>query len=108
VTRFRFLLVALALAIVTGGACQAAPSLQKITVYLQNPTSGKIPFNYRKGGDPWYKSSIQPGYTSTMTGIAPHQISYQNGKGKVLTNNLRHGKTYYFQWSNGVLTLFSR
>lgn len=107
-SRIKFLLVALTLAIITGAACQAAPSLQNITVYIQNPTSGKIAFSYVKGGDPWYVTSVKPGYTLTMKGIAPHKIRYQNGKGKIVTNTLQNGKTYYFKWSNGVLTLFTR
>ena len=105
--RFKFILLALALVAVTGGVARAQ-ALKRITVYIQNPTSGAIPFTYKKGGDDWYQCKIQPGYTMTMTGIANHLIRYQNGHGKVVQYTLTPDSTNYFQWSQGTLYMMHR
>lgn len=105
--RLKFLLLALALVVVTGDDARAQ-GLQRITVYIQNPTSGAIPFTYKKGGDDWYQCKIQPGYTMTMTGIANHLIRFQNGRGKVIQYKLSPGSTNYFQWSQGTLYMMHR
>lgn len=104
----RFLLIALSLAVFTADSAQAAPTLQNITVYIQNPTSRNIAFSYRKGGDDWYKATIKPGFTMTMRGIAPHQIRFDNGKGKVIAYSFRSNRTNFFKWSNGSLNLYHR
>ena len=85
-----------------------AQGLQKITTYIQNPTSRSISFLFRKGTDPWGTYTVKSGHTYTMTGIAPHTIKYNNGAGDDITFNCRHGKTYYFAWANDALQFYVR
>lgn len=101
------LLVALAFLLVASPDTRAQ-SLQKITTYIQNPTSGTLPFLYRMGGDPWRKYTLKSGQTYTMTGIAPHTIKFNNGAGSDQTFTCKHGKTYYFSWSGGTLCFYGR
>ena len=105
--RLPLLILALAMFAMTGSVARSQ-SLQRITVYVQNPTSGAINFSYRKGGDEWVKHKIQSGYTMTMTGIAPHLINFDNARGKRVQYSLRSGTTNYFQWSGGSLDLKHR
>ena len=84
-----------------------AQNLQNITVYIQNPTTSTINYSYKRGGDDWAKKSLQPGYTVTLKGIAPHSIRFDNGKKTVRSYNMNAG-TYYFFWKNGVLDVSRR
>ena len=84
-----------------------AQNLTMITVYVQNPTSGPISYTYKRGGDDWQKGSLGSGQTVTLKGIAPHTIRYHNGQ-KVMQYNVPSGATYYFEWRNKVLGLYSR
>ncbi len=101
------LLLAFVLGLGTVASAQA-PALQRITVYIQNPTSTTLNMNYRKGGDDWVKYQIRAGYTLTMTGIAPHRIRFDNGRGRQVEYTLPAGSTNYFNWSQGALNLLHR
>jgi hypothetical protein len=104
---FRRILLALALSILIVPAAPAS-GLQRVTVYVQNPTSRAISFLYRMGGDDWTKYVIQSGYTLTMTGIADHYIRFDNGHHRTIQYRLTPGSTDYFAWSNGVLDVRHR
>ena len=105
--RIKFIVLALALCIVTHSDTDAQ-SLRRITVYIQNPTSNWVPFQYQMGGDDWKKIKIQSGHTMTMTGIANHRISFQDGQGDVVNYTFNSSGTSYFMWSQGVLGLRRR
>jgi hypothetical protein len=104
--RKSFIALLIALTFSTAGDC--APRLQRITLYLQNPTSGSINYRYQKGGDDWYNASIRPGYTNTMTGFAPHKIRFDNGRRQTRQYTLQGGRNYFFRWQNKTLDLKHR
>ena len=104
---FKVILLALTLWVVTSDASHAQ-SLQRITVYVQNPTSGTLSFLYRMGGDDWQKYQIRSGHTLTMTGIANHCLRYDNGHRRNIQYTLTPGSTNYFSWSQGTLYLQHR
>jgi hypothetical protein len=104
---FKVILLALVICVLTSNAGHAQP-LQRVTVFVQNPTSGPLSFAYRMGGDDWRKYKIQSGHTLTMTGIANHYVRYDNGRGVNVEYRLTPGSTNYFSWSRGTLYLQHR
>lgn len=98
------LVLVLALSVTVGGS---EAGLTRIKIYLQNPTSGTAHYQFKVGGDDWKTYKLSSGASTSFVGIAPHVIRFK-AKGVIKQYSLLHGRTYYFNWSNGKLDLRHR
>jgi hypothetical protein len=74
------------------------------TVYIRNPTNTPIFYTLNGEGE----TRLQSRYLSTHRGTGNPSISFDNGRHQTIVYDLERGKTYYFQWRNGVLDLIAQ